>query len=153
MNNKEMKDGIEFEMLKLVFFIVTYLLITDGLEGEIINYAAFYSTLFIFSASAWIDNLSELRFQNRKVFQRYYDGSDIGNPYISLIGSIVGMFTVTASMYFACKGQEQYFSMAMTVYYASSVFIGLKMWVIGESILKLTKLNVRLQKMMNNKKR
>ena len=100
----ESSNGIEFEILKIVFFIVTYLLITEGIDitdtSDVRKFSSFYNTLFIFSASTWVDYLSILRFQKKK---RYYDGKGIDNSYVPLIGSIIGMFTVAISMYCVCE--------------------------------------------------
>lgn len=72
MAKEEQTNGIEFEILKLVFFIVTYFLITDGMsvsaevDGTIdTSFSSFYNTLFIFSASTWVDYLSVLRLQKK----------------------------------------------------------------------------------------
>ena len=67
MQDTENSNGIEFEILKIVFFIVTYLLITDGTKiNDESSFSTFYNTLFIFSASTWVDYLSTLRFQKKK---------------------------------------------------------------------------------------
>ena len=134
MINKEQSIGVEFEILKLVFFIVTYFLITDGLnvsEMAELNYSSFYNTLFIFSASTWVDYLSAMRSYKR----RYYDGKYIINPYITLIGSIVGIFTVSISMYCVCEKGFDFLNVAIVIYYLSLIFIFLKAFVITDMIL------------------
>ena len=49
MQDTENSNGIEFEILKIVFFIVTYLLITDGVDitdtSDISKFSPFYNTL------------------------------------------------------------------------------------------------------------
>lgn len=138
MINKEQSASIEFEILKLVFFIVTYFLITDGLNvSEVVNneisskYSSFYNTLFIFSASTWVDYLSAMRSHKR----RYYDGKYDINPYIPLFGSIVGIFTVSISMYCVCEKGPDFLNVAVVVYYLSLIFIFLKAFVITDMIL------------------
>ena len=66
-DREEMTD-VAFEMLKLLFFVVAYFLMasevgTDGVgvEKRITETAAFYNTLFIFSATTWIDYLSSMK--------------------------------------------------------------------------------------------
>lgn len=139
------ENKLEFEILKLVFFIVTYLLITDGFSladfsnhAKGINLSSFYNTLFIFSASTWIDYLSSLSFQKTK---RFYDGSSNNAAYVSLIGSVVGIFTVPISMYCVCKKGDDFLDLAITIYYASMIFLFLKSFVITNLILK--KLNLK----------
>lgn len=139
MAKEEQTNGIEFEILKLVFFIVTYFLITDGMsvsaevDGTIdTSFSSFYNTLFIFSASTWVDYLSVLRLQKKK---RYYDGKYEVNPYISLIGSIVGIFTVSISMYCVCEKGPAFYGVAVVIYYISLVFIFLKAFVITDMII------------------
>jgi hypothetical protein len=138
MINKEQSIGIEFEILKLVFFIVTYFLITDGLNISGVNnsglepsYSSFYNTLFIFSASTWVDYLSAMRIDKR----RYYDGKYEVNSYVSIIGSIIGIFTVSISMYCVCEKGADFFNVAVVIYYVSLIFIFLKAFVITDMIL------------------
>lgn len=138
MINKEQSIGIEFEILKLVFFIVTYFLITDGLNISEVNnsglepsYSSFYNTLFIFSASTWVDYLSAMRIDKR----RYYDGKYEVNSYVSIIGSIIGIFTVSISMYCVCEKGADFFNVAVVIYYVSLIFIFLKAFVITDMIL------------------
>lgn len=133
MINKEPSTGVEFEILKLVFFIVTYFLITDGLTplNTEMNYSSFYNTLFIFSASTWVDYLSAMRSNKR----RYYDGRYVADPHISLFGSIIGIFTVSISMYCVCEKGVDFFSVAVVIYYLSLIFIFLKAFVITDMIL------------------
>ncbi len=138
MINKEQSIGIEFEILKLVFFIVTYFLITDGLNVSGLNnselepsYSSFYNTLFIFSASTWVDYLSAMRIDKR----RYYDGKYETNPYVSILGSIIGIFTVSISMYCVCEKGADFFNVAVVIYYVSLIFIFLKAFVITDMIL------------------
>lgn len=136
-------NGVEFEILKLVFFIVTYFLITDGLDipntladasdSNPTTYSSFYNTLFIFSASTWIDYLSVLRLQKKK---RYYDGKYEVSPYISILGSIIGIFTVSISMYCVCEKGTEFFNVALVVYYISLIFIFMKSYVITDMIIK-----------------
>lgn len=140
MQDNENSNGIEFEILKIVFFIVTYLLITDGTNindmsdvNDISKFSSFYNTLFIFSASTWVDCLSALQIQNKK---RYYDGKGIGDSYISLIGSIIGIFTVSISMYCVCEKNVELLPVAIKVYYASSSYIFLKSYLVSRMILK-----------------
>lgn len=145
MTNEEYSNsnGVEFEILKLVFFIVTYFLITDGLnipnmqtDTSVSNpndYSSFYNTLFIFSASTWIDYLSILRLQKKK---RYYDGKYEVSPYISIFGSVIGIFTVSVSMYCVCEKGNDFFNVALVVYYISLIFIFMKSYVITDMIIK-----------------
>ena len=140
MQDNENSNGIEFEILKIVFFIVTYLLITDGTNindmsdvNDISKFSSFYNTLFIFSASTWVDCLSALQIQNKK---RYYDGKGIGDSYISLIGSIIGIFTVSISMYCVCEKNVELLPVAIKVYYASLSYIFLKSYLVSRMILK-----------------
>lgn len=139
MTKDNLSTGIEFEILKLVFFIVTYFLITDGLDDSqvssvmmIRNCSSFYNTLFIFSASTWVDYLSAMRIYKRK---RYYDGKYEANPYIPLFGSIVGIITVSISMYCVCKKGMEFFDVAVAIYYISLIYIFLKAFVITDMIL------------------
>lgn len=133
----ENSNGIEFEILKIVFFIVTYLLITDGINindmSDMSKFSSFYNTLFIFSASTWVDYLSTLRFQKKK---RYYDGKGVGDSYIPLIGSIIGIFTVSISMYCVCEKSTELLPIAMKIYYVSLSYIFLKSYLISSMILK-----------------
>lgn len=140
MQDNESSNGIEFEILKIVFFIVTYLLITDGTNindmsdvNDISKFSSFYNTLFIFSASTWVDYLSALQIQNKK---RYYDGKGIGDSYIPLIGSIIGIFTVSISMYCVCEKNVELLPVAIKVYYASLSYIFLKSYLVSRMILK-----------------
>lgn len=140
MQDNENSNGIEFEILKIVFFIVTYLLITDGTNindmsdvNDISKFSSFYNTLFIFSASTWVDYLSALQIQNKK---RYYDGKGIGDSYIPLIGSIIGIFTVSISMYCVCEKNVELLPVAIKVYYASLSYIFLKSYLVSRMILK-----------------
>lgn len=140
MQDNENSNGIEFEILKIVFFIVTYLLITDGTNindmsdvNDISKFSSFYNTLFIFSASTWVDCLSALQIQNKK---RYYDGKGIGDSYIPLIGSIIGIFTVSISMYCVCEKNVELLPVAIKVYYASLSYIFLKSYLVSRMILK-----------------
>lgn len=135
MAKEEQTNGVEFEILKLVFFIVTYFLITDGMNIPTkvdTSYSSFYNTLFIFSASTWVDYLSVLRLQKKK---RYYDGKYEVNPYISLMGSIVGIFTVSISMYCVCEKGSAFYEIAVVIYYVSLIFIFLKAFVITDMII------------------
>lgn len=134
MQDTENSNGIEFEILKIVFFIVTYLLITDGTKiNDESSFSTFYNTLFIFSASTWVDYLSTLRFQKKK---RYYDGKGIGDSYIPLIGSIIGIFTVSISMYCVCEKEIELLPVAIKIYYISLSYIFLKSYLISSMILK-----------------
>lgn len=137
MQDAEGSNGIEFEILKIVFFIVTYLLITDGVNisdtSDVSNFSSFYNTLFIFSASTWVDYLSTLRFQKKK---RYYDGKGIGNSYVPLLGSILGIFTVAISMYCVCVKSVELLPVAINIYYVSLSYIFLKAFVISNMVIK-----------------
>lgn len=137
MQDAESSNGIEFEILKIVFFIVTYLLITDGVNisdtSDVSNFSSFYNTLFIFSASTWVDYLSTLRFQKKK---RYYDGKGMGNSYVPLLGSILGIFTVAISMYCVCVKSVELLPVAIDIYYASLSYIFLKAFVISNMVIK-----------------
>lgn len=141
MDDREKKNTLEFEILKLVFFIVTYFLITDGIDltaEEITrqSYSSFYNTLFIFSASTWIDYLSVLKFEkNRRYFSGSFDNS-VCMTYVSLIGSIIGIFTVSISMYCVCKKELEYLMVAVVIYYISLIFIFLKAFVITNMVLE-----------------
>lgn len=139
MANEEHTASVEFEILKLVFFVVTYFLITDGMnvqgilcEAIVPNYSSFYNTLFIFSASTWVDYLSAMK--NSK-HRRYYDGKYEVNSYISLFGSVIGIFSVSISMYCVCEKGVEFFDLAVIVYYLSLVFIFLKAFVITDMVL------------------
>ncbi len=139
MTKDNQSTGIEFEILKLVFFIVTYFLITDGLDvsqensiSTIQNCSSFYNTLFIFSASTWVDYLSAMRIYKRK---RYYDGKYEVNPYIPLFGSVIGIITVSISMYCVCEKGIEFFGVAVAIYYISLIYIFLKAFVITDMIL------------------
>ena len=133
----ENSNGIEFEILKIVFFIVTYLLITDGVNvtdtSDMSKFSSFYNTLFIFSASTWVDYLSTLRFQKKK---RHYDGKGVGDSYVPLIGSIIGIFTVSISMYCVCEKSAELLPVALKVYYASLSYIFLKAFLISSMVIR-----------------
>lgn len=130
-------DGFEFEILKLTFFIVSYLLIMDSInDNNASNISSFYNTLFIFSVSTWIDYLSSLYIQNRK---RYYDGKGMGNSYIPLLGSIIGIFTVSVSLYCVCEKSVELLQLAIVVYYLSAIYILFKAILISEMVLKKIK--------------
>ena len=130
-------DGFEFEILKLTFFIVSYLLIMDSInDNNASNISSFYNTLFIFSVSTWIDYLSSLYIQNRK---RYYDGKGMGNSYIPLLGSIIGIFTVSVSLYCVCEKSDELLQLAIVVYYLSAIYILFKAILISEMVLKKIK--------------
>lgn len=132
--DNESIDGFEFEILKLTFFIVSYLLIMDSInDNNASNISSFYNTLFIFSVSTWIDYLSSLYIQNRK---RYYDGKGMGNSYIPLLGSIIGIFTVSVSLYCVCEKSDELLQLAIVVYYLSAIYILFKAILISEMILK-----------------
>lgn len=137
MQDAENSSGIEFEILKIVFFIVTYLLITDGINvtdtSDMSKFSPFYNTLFIFSASTWVDYLSTLRFQKKK---RYYDGKGVGDSYIPLIGSIIGIFTVSISMYCVCVKSAELLPIALKVYYVSLSYIFLKAYLISRLVIR-----------------
>lgn len=137
MQDAENSSGIEFEILKIVFFIVTYLLITDGINvtdtSDMSKFSPFYNTLFIFSASTWVDYLSTLRFQKKK---RYYDGKGVGDSYIPLIGSIIGIFTVSISMYCVCEKSTELLPIALKVYYVSLSYIFLKAYLISRLVIR-----------------
>lgn len=137
MQDTENSNGIEFEILKIVFFIVTYLLITDGVDitdtSDISKFSPFYNTLFIFSASTWVDYLSTLRFQKKK---RHYDGKGIGDSYAPLIGSIIGVFTVSISMYCVCEKSIELLPVAIKIYYASLSYVFLKAYIISSMVIK-----------------
>lgn len=137
MQDTENSNGIEFEILKIVFFIVTYLLITDGVDitdtSDISKFSPFYNTLFIFSASTWVDYLSTLRFQKKK---RHYDGKGIGDSYVPLIGSIIGVFTVSISMYCVCEKSIELLPVAIKIYYASLSYVFLKAYIISSMVIK-----------------
>ncbi len=160
MSKESTSISLEFEILKLVFFIVTYLLITDGINSTNIiaiitnittstlphitthitpngysDYSSFYNTLFIFSASTWIDYLSELKHLKK----RYYDGRYEISPYISLIGSLLGIVTVSISLFCLCKKGTDFLYVAMAIYYISLIFIFLKAFVIADIIVKQIK--------------
>lgn len=139
MADGERSTGVEFEILKLVFFIVTYLLITDGLDVQSIaagktlsDYSSFYNTLFIFSASTWVDYLSLLR--NMRC-ERYYYGKYEISSFVPLIGSVVGIFTVSISIYCVCEKASEFFQLAVVIYYLSLLFIFLKSFVITDMII------------------
>ena len=82
--------------------------------------------------------MSSLSFQKTK---RFYDGSSNNAAYVSLIGSVVGIFTVPISMYCVCKKGDDFLDLAITIYYASMIFLFLKSFVITNLILK--KLNLK----------
>lgn len=137
MQDTENSNGIEFEILKIVFFIVTYLLITDGVDitdtSDISKFSPFYNTLFIFSASTWVDYLSTLRFQKKK---RHYDGKGIGDSYVPLIGSVIGVFTVSISMYCVCEKSIELLPVAIKIYYVSLSYVFLKAYIISSMVIK-----------------
>lgn len=140
MNSIQNSNGIEFEILKIVFFVVTYLLIPNGINttnlsdaNDISNVSQFYNTLFIFSASTWADYLSSLQVQKKK---KYYNGKDIENSYVSLIGSIIGIFTVSISMYCVCEKSIELLTVAIKIYYISLSYIFLKAYIISKMIMK-----------------
>lgn len=65
--------------------------------------------------------------------RQYYDGKYEINPYVSLVGSIIGIFTVSISMYCVCEKGIRFFDVAVVVYYVSLIF--LKAFVITDMIL------------------
>lgn len=143
MANEEQSTSVEFEILKLVFFVVTYFLITDGLnvqntatETISSNYSSFYNTLFIFSASTWADYLSSMRSLK---YRRYYDGKYEVSSFVPLLGSVIGIFTVSISMYCVCEKGNEFFDLAVVIYYLSLVFIFLKAFVITDMVLNKIK--------------
>ncbi len=138
MHRESKSIKLEFEILKLVFFIVSYFLITEGIgTGSVpdeVGLSSFYNTLFIFSASAWSDYLSLLN--SSEFNKRYYDGRYETNPYIALVGSLVGIFTVSISLYCICKNGPELYGVALCIYYISLIYIGLKSVVITDLIIK-----------------
>ena len=130
-------NKIAFELLKLTFFAVTYLLIADNIgstnECHPNNYLSFYNTLFIFSASTWVDYLSILGIHLKK---RYYEGNDIEEFYIPIIGSIIGTFTVIISMYCVCKNDTNMLVYAKITYCISSIYLIIKSYSITSMIIK-----------------
>lgn len=107
--------------------------LADASDSNPTTYSSFYNTLFIFSASTWIDYLSVLRLQKKK---RYYDGKYEVSPYISILGSIIGIFTVSINMYCVCEKGTGFFNVALVVYYISLIFIFMKSYVITDMIIK-----------------
>ena len=133
-------NELVFEILKIVFFIVTYLLITDGVTNQDQlekNYSSFYNTLFIFSASTWIEYLSMIIFQKHK--QEYYDGKHNSDTLIPIICSLVGIVTVSISLYCVCKGTVDYIYIALFVYYFSMFFIFVKAYTITIITIRILK--------------
>lgn len=153
---KEIRTNeLEFEILKLVFFVVTYLLITDGLSYEGFKFlqtnlcdvslknsiSAFYNTLFIFEVSTWIDYLSELAIVSKG--KRFYDGSYRPDSLIPLLGSIIGIFTVFISIYCVCKKDIGLINVAVLAYYISLLFIGFRAHKITMIVLTTIKKSYR----------
>jgi hypothetical protein len=141
MTNESKSTGIEFEILKLVFFSVTYLLITDGMtyDADTSTYAntyQFYNSLFIFSASTWVDYLSVFR---TAINKRYYSSIDDCNTLDVVYGSVIGAIIVVISMYCVCKKNDEFINLSLFIYHLSIVFFVLKAHIITKMILKSLK--------------
>lgn len=169
MIDREELTNVAFEMLKLLFFIVTYFLIIDAfntvqsntvliydleklkeipakeLFEELISalenikdvgLSSFYNTLFIFSASTWIDYLSAMKDAIRS--DNKYDGKYFVHPYVNLIGTVFGFFTTTISLLCVFfKYSPKFIIWGAFVYGVLLFFLSLKAFVVTDMLLHI----------------
>lgn len=143
-DREEMTD-VAFEMLKLLFFVVAYFLMasevgTDGVgvEKRITETAAFYNTLFIFSATTWIDYLSSMKDSIREGYS--YNGKYTYDANICILGSGIGFINTFISLICVFSKKDSVFDYCgALVYWVSLIFIIIKAFVIMEIILHIKK--------------
>jgi len=136
MSQIENTENLELEILKIVFFVVSYMLIPDGLfndQGEAIGFSTFCNTMFIFAASTWADYLSLMYAESRK---RYYKEQSVETFYCSLVGSVIGACTVAISIYCVCVREIDLLPIAVGVYRVLASYIVLKTILIISGIIK-----------------
>ena len=143
-DREEMTD-VAFEMLKLLFFVVAYFLMAselgtsgDGIEKKITETAAFYNTLFIFSATTWIDYLSSMKDSIRDGYS--YSGKYTYDVSICILGASIGFFNTFISLICVFLKQDSAFDYCgALVYWVSLVFIVMKAFVITDMVLHIKK--------------
>lgn len=164
MIDREDLTNVAFEMLKLLFFIVTYFLIIDTFNtvtlGEAFNMqklellswkelmediantisdsglSSFYNTLFIFSASTWIDYLSAMKDSIRS--DNKYDGKYSVHPLVNLVGAVLGFFTTTISLLCVFfKYSPMFIFWGALIYWVSILFLSLKALVVTDMLLHI----------------
>lgn len=120
-------DRLVCEFLKVVFFIVSALIVYPYSTPEAVNWQEFYKTFFIFDLTAWLDFLSELDAQSK---QKWYLGDKLDNSKVYLVGSIVGAITVIMSMFCLLNNSEELINIALLAYFISLVYVPLKIYII-----------------------
>lgn len=120
-------DRLVCEFLKVVFFIVSALIVYPYATPEAVNWQEFYKTFFIFDLTAWLDFLSELDAQSK---QKWYSGDKLDNSKVYLVGSIVGAITVIMSMFCLLNNSEELINIALIAYFISLVYVPLKIYII-----------------------